>query len=346
LNKPVSGQRQDPDHRTNQDEGCANQQDRVQFRLLKLYNADILCVKEFPLNTPNPILKKLGLSPNDRAVIIHTDDIGMCQASVEAFSDLNQVGIISSGAVMVPCPWFLHVAEYAHQHPQVDLGVHLTLTSEWKTYRWGPLSTRDPASGLMDEGGYFYATDKGFQEHAGSAAVDLELEAQVERALQAGLSPTHLDIHMFSLAHPRFMGSYIRLALKYHLPLMMFRQDEAGWITLGLDAQTASMAAALVGQLEDLGLPLLDTGAGMELDDPRDHLERTKQALSNLQPGITHFIIHPSKNTPELRAITPDWRCRVANYQDFCSEELRKHIQNIGLHVIGYRAIKDLMPSA
>ena len=104
----------------------------------------------------NPVLKKLGLSDTDRVAIIHTDDIGMCQASVDAFADLNQAGIISSGAVMVPCPWFLHAAEYARQHPQADLGIHLTLTSEWKTYRWGPISTRDPASGMIDEEGFFY----------------------------------------------------------------------------------------------------------------------------------------------------------------------------------------------
>jgi predicted glycoside hydrolase/deacetylase ChbG (UPF0249 family) len=298
------------------------------------------------LKTPNPVLKKLGLSDNDRAVIIHTDDIGMCQASVEAFADLNQVGIISSGAVMVPCPWFLHAAEYASQHPQADLGVHLTLTSEWKTYRWGPLSTRDPASGLLDSQSYFHALTALVQEQADPAAVDLELNTQVQRALQMGLLPTHVDTHMGSVAHPKFMGSYVQLGWKYHLPVMLFRLDEAGWRAMGLDAETAQMAGGLMEQLEAAGLPLLDAMVGMSLDNEAEHMQRTRQALSDLQPGVTHFIIHPSKDTPELRAITPDWRCRVANYQDFSSEELRKHIQNIGLHVIGYRALQELMPPA
>ena len=106
------------------------------------------------------------------------------------------------------------------------------------------------------------------------------------------------------------------------------------------------MAAGLVGQLEEADLPMLDNMVSMPLNREEDHWERTKQTLSDLKPGVTHFIIHPSKDTPELRAITPDWRCRVANYQDFCSEELRKHIQHIGLHVIGYRAIKSLMPAS
>jgi predicted glycoside hydrolase/deacetylase ChbG (UPF0249 family) len=296
--------------------------------------------------TPNPVLKKLGLANNDRVAIIHTDDIGMCQASVEAFTDLNEVGIISSGALMVPCPWFLHAAAYARQHPQVDLGVHLTLTSEWKTYRWGPISTRDPASGMLDEEGYFYKSSEEVQEHGDPAAVERELSTQVERLIQAGIQPTHLDTHMGTVAHPKFMASYLMVAMKFHLPLMIFRMDEAGWRAVGLDAEFAQAAVALVQQLEGSGMPLLDSLGGMRLDTTENRLERTRQALSDLQPGLTHFIIHPSKDTPELRAITPDWRCRVADYQNFMQDDLRQHIQKIGVHVIGYRALKELLPAA
>ena len=296
--------------------------------------------------TPNPVLKKLGLEDNDRVAIIHTDDIGMCQASVEAFADLNEVGIISSGAVMVPCPWFLYAAEFVRQHPAVDLGVHLTLTSEWKTYRWGPVSTRDPASGMIDEEGYFHHLTEPAQVQGDPAAVAVELTAQVERAFQAGIVPTHVDTHMGSVAHPKFMGIYVQLAMQFHLPPMIFRLDEAGWILAGLEPEFAKMAAGLIQQLEGSGLPLLDVLGGMNLDTDKNRLERTKQAFSDLQPGLTHFIIHPSKDTPELRAITPDWRCRVADYQDFINEDLRQHIQKIGVHVIGYQALKELMPAA
>ncbi len=295
---------------------------------------------------PNPVLKKLGLEDNDRVAIIHTDDIGMCQASVEAFADLNEAEIISSGAVMVPCPWFLQAAEYARYHQQADLGIHLTLTSEWKTYRWGPVSTRDPASGMVDEEGYFYALTEPAQVHGDPAAVEIELTAQVERALQAGIAPTHIDTHMGSVAHPKFMGIYVQLAMKYKLPPMIFRLDEDGWRAAGLEPEFAKMAAGLIQQLEESGLPLLDVLGGMHLDSDENRMAQTSQALSELKPGITHFIIHPSKDTPELRAITPDWRCRVADYQNFMNEELRKHIQKIGVHVIGYRALKELMPVA
>ncbi len=101
--------------------------------------------------TTNPFLKKLGFSDNDRAVIIHTDDIGMCHASVQAFKDLWAFGTISSGATMVPCPWFPAVAQMCRENPDMDMGVHATLNAEWESYRWGPVSTRDASSGLMDE---------------------------------------------------------------------------------------------------------------------------------------------------------------------------------------------------
>jgi hypothetical protein len=132
---------------------------------------------------PNPVLRELGLGQADRAVIIHTDDIGMCQASLAALADLVDVRLISCGATMVPCPWFPQVAAYCRGHPSVDLGIHLTLTSEWDSYRWGPISTRDPALGLIDDEGYFFRRSEPVQERAGPEAVRVEMQAQVERAL-------------------------------------------------------------------------------------------------------------------------------------------------------------------
>ena len=293
--------------------------------------------------TPNPVLKKLGLADNDRVAIIHTDDIGMCQSNVDAFADLWETGNISSGAIMFPCSWSNAAIDYARKNPQADLGIHLTLTSEWQFYRWGPISTRDPRSGMMDEEGYFYHTSEEAQKHGHPLAVKKELAAQVERALKAGIKPTHVDTHMGSVASAKFMNLYIQLAKKNKLPPMIFRMDEAEWRATGLDALTAKLAARLILQLEEQGVPLLDYLGGMSLETDEEHMEHTKQTLSDLKPGITHFIIHPTKDTPELRAITPDWRARVANYQDFMSDEIRKHIRDIGLHVIGYRALAELM---
>ena len=103
----------------------------------------------------NPILHQLGFVDGECALILHADDLGMCQATVQAFAELVACGLVCSGSVMVPCPSFLQVAAYCRAHPRIDMGVHLTLTSEFDSYRWGPVSTSDPASGLLDDEGYF-----------------------------------------------------------------------------------------------------------------------------------------------------------------------------------------------
>lgn len=302
---------------------------------------------------PNPVLKKLGFSPNDRVAIIHLDDIGMCQASIDAYADLLELGLISSGAVMVPCPWFLAAAEFARAHPQADLGVHLTLNSEYETYRWGPVSTRDPATGLLDEQGFFHRQSAQTQARADPAAVEQELEAQLLCALNAGIVPTHADTHMGTIAHINFMGSYIALALKYGVPPMMLRLDEDGWRRVAgehtgtaLDDTSIGLAVQMVRSLEEMNVPLLDAITALSLEaDPHTRLAQARQAFDALRPGITHFIIHAARDTPELRAITSDWPCRVADHHTFLNAELKAHIQRSGVQVIGYRAIQSVMGS-
>jgi hypothetical protein len=294
---------------------------------------------------PNPVLKKLGFSDDDRVIIIHTDDIGMCQASVDAFAEMVDFGLISSGAVMVPCPWFLEAADYAVAHPEADLGAHMTLTSEWETYRWGPISTRDPKSGLMDEQGFFHKKSEGVWQHANPEAAINELDQQIQRALQAGMNLTHIDTHMGSIAHPAILPGYVQLAIKYGLPPMIPRMTAEELIARpDVDDQAAEMAAGLIHTLEEMGLPLLDGLSGLELVDSSERFEQAKAALQALKPGLTHFIIHPSKDTPELRKITKSWDCRVADYDTFMSEATRDFIKNEGIQVIGYRALKEIMP--
>ncbi len=291
----------------------------------------------------NPVLKKLGLSERDRVVIIHADDVGMCQATLPAFAELMEFGLVSCGATMTPCPWFPHTAAYCREHPEVDLGVHLTLTSEWDSYRWGPLSSRDPLSGLLDDEGYFHRRTEDVWERGEPAAVQAEMEAQVARALAAGIDVTHVDTHMGAVAHVKFIPAYVQLALRHRLPLLVLRLDEAGWREFSADEGTAALAAQLVLQLEAEGLPLFDQVTGLPLDRPEERVEQAKRAFDALPAGLTHFILHPACDTPELRAITPDWRSRVADYHAFMSEELRAHVKNTGLHVIGYRTLRELL---
>ena len=291
----------------------------------------------------NPVLNKLGYSKDDRLVIIHTDDIGMCYASIQAFFELHEFGLISSGAAMVPCSWFPHVASQCRQIPNADMGVHLTLTSEWDTYRWAPISTSDRESGLIDPDGYFYRSAEDAQRSGDKEAVKKELLAQVIRAINAGINITHIDTHMNTVAHPKFISDYIWLAVQYKIPFLFPRMDETGFQQLGMAQEVASIAASYVSRIEEQGIPLVDYVAGLYLDQPQNRLDQAKKALSILPAGITHFIIHPSKDTPELRAITPDWQCRVADYETFMGENLRKYINDIGLHVIGYQNLKNII---
>jgi len=296
---------------------------------------------------PNPMLKKLGLQNDDRVVIIHTDDIGMCQSSVAAFSDLWGAGVISSGAVMVPCGWAPSAAKFAREHPEADLGVHLTLTSEWDAYRWGPISSRDSQSGMMDSEGFFPRTSEEVQERGIPEYVKQEMIAQVAQAKAWGINPTHVDTHMGSVASPKFMMDYVEVAMANKLPPMIFRLDEAGWKKAHrqITDELAVKAAEMVLKLDEVGLPMLDAIAGLELDaDPETRLDQAKAVFDRLPVGITHFIIHPSKETEELKAITPDWRCRVADYQTFMKQDVRDYLKEIGVHVIGYRALKELIP--
>jgi predicted glycoside hydrolase/deacetylase ChbG (UPF0249 family) len=295
----------------------------------------------------NPVLKKLGLGDDDRAVIIHADDVGMCQASLAAYADMVDFGLVSAASTMVPCPWFPAVAAFCRDrsHDHVDLGVHVTLTSEFEAYRWGPISTRDLSTGMIDRDGYFYAASEAVQAHGRPEAVKREIEAQVQRALEAGIDVTHVDTHMGAIASSRFLPAYIQVALQHRIPPFLLRLDEAGLreLGVGIDAQTAALFAGQIEALEAQGLPLLDGMQGMPLDQPAERLEQAKRALAALPAGITYLIIHPARDTPELRAIAPDWRGRVADYETFTSQALAAYAQDCGIHIIGWRVLRDLM---
>jgi hypothetical protein len=293
---------------------------------------------------PNPLLKKLGFSNNDRVVIIHADDLGMCQSTITACKELFEMSVISSAAVMVPCPWFLSAARLQRDAEKVDLGVHITLTSEWKEYRWRPISTTDVESGLFDSQGYFHASSKQVQSNGNPAFVREEINAQVNKAISEGIVPTHIDTHMGAVAHPKFMFYYINAGLCKKIPPMLFRLTKNEWMNIGLDETSATMVEMFLLNLEEQGVPLLDHLRSIPLDMPYNRLEQAKDIFKALPPGITHFIIHPATETPELKAITADWISRVGDYQLFRDEEIHDFLKNNGIHVIGYQDVKSAFP--
>jgi len=276
------------------------------------------------------ILKKLGFAANERVVIFHADDIGMCEASVSAYADLVDFGLLSSAATMVPCSWFPATAAFCRAHPQVDMGVHLTLTSEWEGYRWSPISTGNPESGLMDHEGYFHRRAPELHDEAKKTAVYIELKAQIERAIAAGINITHIDTHMLAI-YPAYIDIYLRLADEFGVPAFALQPDAEQQLGRRLTAGEAEKR------------PLLNAWSAMSYTEHENRFEQACHYLENFPVGISYFLLHPSKDTPELRAIASDWRTRVADYELFISERFRRYVQESGIQIIGWRHLQELL---
>ena len=297
--------------------------------------------------TPNPALKKLGFSTTDRVALIHTDDIGMCQATVSAFQVLWEAGAISCGATMTPCAWFNAAADYCKANPEVDMGVHATLTSEWHAYRWGPITAEGLSGGLVDDEGRFHKTSEAVAKYADPQAVRVELEAQMARALAAGIGVTHMDTHMGSVMHAPLFEAYADIALANGLPPFSLRLSKKQWAMGGYGEETVGALWRRTTDMEAEGIPIMDRILSVSLSDEVDRAEKSKAALSAIQPGqMSYFILHPSHDTPELRGLCPDWRSRVADLDMFLSGEMAEHLAKENIHVVGYRDLKALMPQA
>ncbi len=223
------------------------------------------------------------------------------------------------------------------------MGVHITLTSEWDSMRWGPISTRDPASGLLDAEGFFHRSTRDAQAHAAAEAAAAEMDAQVQRALSAGIDVTHIDTHMGSAFHPKLLRAYVATALKYRVPPMLARLSEADMRVWGFDTETIGYFQGMADELVAQGVPLLDHIVGMPLDKPDQRFEQVCAIFDTLPAGISFFIIHPSHDTPEARAMGPDWPSRAGDYATFMDERVRAHLKRTGLHVIGWRELRALM---
>ncbi len=302
------------------------------------------------MRSTNPVLKKLGLADTDRLVIFHADDIGNFQSSLDAYRDLLDVGLLSSASTMVPCPWFPATAAFCRANAgraNLDMGVHLTVTSEWTGYRWGPIQARDAAGGLIDEDGYFHSTSAAVQALAQIDALGAELRAQIQRALAAGIDVTHIDSHMFALLHPRLVDIYVELSLECGAPPFLFRQSVPEFHRYDVGPREELAILSRVPQWEDWGIPLFDDATMMPLDRADDRAGQLLRKLDNLKPGLTFLILHPTKDTPELREAVPDsdWPCRAADYLTFLDEQVRDAVDRSGVHVIGFRALRSLMPA-
>jgi predicted glycoside hydrolase/deacetylase ChbG (UPF0249 family) len=275
---------------------------------------------------------RLGYPAGTKLIIVHADDLGETHAVNAAAMKALQGGTINSASLMVPCPWFPEMADYAKSHPDADLGLHLTVTSERVYYRWSPVASADKVPSLVDENGYFHH-DWEHGEHVNAKDVELELRAQIERALAMGVRPTHLDSHQYRLIMngKELFDVMLRVAHEYKLPVFVNRD----WFAAHPYLQTSLGPGDIV----------LDHTVTIEPEVPPEKwAEFYLTALKNLKPGVTEFVIHPGYDDEELRAATrerPSWGAawRQRDFDFFTSDQFREILAQQKIQLVTWREL-------
>jgi chitin disaccharide deacetylase len=288
------------------------------------------------LGQQKTIAERLGYPADAKLLIVHADDLAVAHSvDTASFAALDQKAV-SSASIMVPCPWLTEAAAYAKTHPDADLGLHLTLTSEWKSYRWAPVAPNDIVRGLLDGSGYLGR--EGVWVRATPDDVEREIRAQIERAIQMGIRPTHLDSHMgtVSFASNRaFFAVLVKVAHDYSLPFLANRVNDYGQAEM---LKMLSDKDVVVDRfiMADASVPV----AGWK--------EFYCNAVRRLEPGLTEIAVHLGHDDPELQAITEEhpnfsaaWRQR--DFDVVTSPEFKRAIEENHAIVIGWKDLKRVM---
>jgi len=275
-----------------------------------------------------------------KVVVAHADDVGMCHGANTAFAAVAGKGLIASGSVMVPCPWFREIADMAAADPVLDLGVHLTLTSEWRHYRWRPLTGSSKASGLVDDEGFMWRTAQAVRTHARPAAVEAELRAQIDLALASGIDATHLDCHMGTALAAEFADIYLRLGRDYRLPILFPRRWDDYGAGLKLGETDPERHAARLHELEGRRHPIVDRFVETPWD-AMGHEAAYRKILADIRQGITFLAFHPN-HAPDIETIDPPRaRCRIAEAEIFQDPAFLAEVRKHDLTLIGFRDLRD-----
>ena len=263
-------------------------------------------------------------------LIIHADDIGMCHSANKASIEAFEKGVVSSGSLMAPAPWFMEAATYFGSHPEFDVGVHVTLTSEWKLYRWPPVTPKEKVSGLISTDGFMYRTSEEVAKHASGREVETEIRAQIERVLEFGVKPSHLDTHMGTVHYkPEYLEAYVGLAVEYGIPVMIH----------GTTPELKKRLSRLV--------PVMPQYVGYSAQG--SFSERKAACLrmfEDLKPGVYETILHLGGDDDEIKAIIgADAHLRHEEHLIFSDHKVRQTIKENGIRLVGWRDLKQLAPS-
>ena len=279
------------------------------------------------------VAERLGHPAGSKLLIIHADDLAVAHSVNAASFDALDRGAISSASIMVPCPWLAEVAAYARTHPTADLGLHLTITSEWETYRWGSVESRDRVPTLLDSAGTFPNEVAPVAARANPQEVERELRAQVDRAIAMGIRPTHLDSHMGALfATPELFAAYVKVARDYRLPFLALNGETRPAFKASLSPRDVLLDAVVI--------------AGPQV--PRHQWKAFYlKAIADLKPGLTELIVHLGRDDAELQAVMVNhepygsaWR--QMDYDVVTSPEFRKALQDNKVILVTWRELGKL----
>lgn len=282
------------------------------------------------------VAERLGYPRDAKLLIVHADDLGMAHSVNAATIKAFESGLVNSASIMVPCPWLSEIAAYARANPQADLGLHLTLTSEWTSFRWGPVMPSDKVKSLLDKDGYFRLTETEAAAQADPKEVELEITAQIERAKALGIQPTHLDSHMGTLYQNKALFEvFLRVARNNKLPVRVAKTwfARADFLPSILKADDVYIDRVL-----DIN-PAVAQG---------DWAKFYADAIRKLEPGVTEIVIHLAYDDAEMRGATfnhPDWGAawRQRDFDFFTSNEFRKLLQENQIKLISWRELARLI---
>ena len=281
------------------------------------------------------VAERLGYPRDSKLLIVHADDLAVAHSVDAATFDALDKNAITSASIMVPCPWLTEVAAYAKAHPGADLGLHLTLTSEWKVYRWGPVESKDKVRSLLDPAGYLWFEAAPARQNIKAEEAESEIRAQVERAIAAGIRPTHLDSHMGVLfLRPDLFAAYVKVAHEYKLPFLAVRFPDAPPQIFSLLNEKDVVLDSVI-----IATPAVHSNEWREF---------YANAVKNLKPGLSEIIVHLGHDDSELQAVALDhpdygaaWRQR--DYEIVTSPEFKKTLEENHVILVKWSDIKKLL---
>jgi len=278
----------------------------------------------------------------EKLLILHADDFGMCHSKNLAVMRAFETGAISSASIMMPCAWVAEAVEWVKKNPNADVGLHLTLTSEWSSIRWRPVAPVDQVKGLLDPQGYMWRSVEEVVRHAKPQEVETEIRAQIELALQMGLKPTHLDSHMGTLyADARFFEVFLKVGMEYKIPPMVFSPTPEMML---MAAARGLNYREMYQRIQAAGLPTIDflNPQYAPGESKEKHRQRLHEYLRTLRPGVNELIVHLGMDDPEGNAVTDGWRYRVQELEILQEPEFKRILREQNIRLFTYRELARL----